>query len=271
MSGGWIKVEKDLREDLRVKRMAKLLNDKHPALCNACAFQDGALLITVVIGALNQLWMHADTFARDDDTLDITADEIDQLAGIQGFAQILPVDWLEILDSDSVKLPGYQGHNGSEAKRKAQTAKRVSKHRASHGEKRTSVTQPSQPETHPRYQTRLDQTKTRLEKREEAPAQIDEPKIVPPAGLDRPTWTRWLAYRQKIKKPIKPPSTEAAQKALAAYGADQAAVVEQSIAQGWQGLFPLKRGNGAHSADEVPTRTWRPSPEDDEEIPHASR
>jgi len=90
-------------------------------------------------------------------------------------------------------------------------------------------------------------------------------------GLDQAVWTRWLAYRQKIKKPIKPPSVEAAQKALAAFGADQAAVVEQSIAQGWQGLFALKRANGIHPADEQPTRTWRPSAEDDEEIPHVGR
>jgi hypothetical protein len=32
----------------------------------------------------------------------------------------------------------------------------------------------------------------------------------------------------------------AAQRKLAGFGAGQAAVVEQSIANGWQGLFPLK-------------------------------
>jgi HNH endonuclease len=94
----------------------------------------------------------------------------------------------------------------------------------------------------------------------------------PPAGLDAAIWNRWLTYRQQIKKPIKSASMQAAQKALAAYGTDQAAVVEQSIAQGWQGLFPLKRnGNGVHPADEVPTRTWRPDPKDDEEPTDASR
>jgi hypothetical protein len=160
LSGGWIKVEKDLREDLRVKRMARLLGERHPALCNAGAFQDSVILITIVVGALNQLWMHADTFARDDDTLDITCDEIDELAGIQGFAQILPRDWLQIVDSECVELPGFQEHNGSEAKRKAQTAKRVSKHRATHG-KRSSVTETDQPVTHQRYQTRPDQTRPR--------------------------------------------------------------------------------------------------------------
>lgn len=96
------------------------------------------------------------------------------------------------------------------------------------------------------------------------------PDFPSPNGLDQATWTRWLAYRQKIKKPIKPPSMEAAQKSLAAFGSDQAAVVEQSIAQGWQGLFALKRnGNGTRHADE-PALTWRPPP-DEELEPHAPK
>ncbi len=164
MSSGWIKFEKDLREDLRVKRMARLLGERHPTFRNAGAFQDGVILITVVLGALSQLWMHADTFARDDDTLDITCAEIDQLAGIQDFSQIIPQDWLEILDPDRVKLPKFQEHNGSEAKRKAQTAKRVSKHRSTH-QKRNGVTSVIKPETQVRYQTRprpdQDQDQTR--------------------------------------------------------------------------------------------------------------
>lgn len=59
-------------------------------------------------------------------------------------------------------------------------------------------------------------------------------------GLDVRAWDRWLAYRRDTRKPIRPASEEAAAKALAAFGKDQAAVVEQSIAQGWQGLFALK-------------------------------
>ncbi|MFT3960514.1 helix-turn-helix domain-containing protein [Propionivibrio sp.] len=61
-----------------------------------------------------------------------------------------------------------------------------------------------------------------------------------PAGLDLDAWNRWLAYRKEIRKAIKPASVLAAQRQLAGFGADQAAVVEQSIANGWQGLFALK-------------------------------
>lgn len=61
-----------------------------------------------------------------------------------------------------------------------------------------------------------------------------------PAGLDASAWARFLDYRQKIRKTIKPVSMLAAQRKLAGFGADQAAVVEQSIANGWEGLFALK-------------------------------
>lgn len=62
-------------------------------------------------------------------------------------------------------------------------------------------------------------------------------------GLDPESWTRWEEYRRKSGKPIKPASLEAAQKKLASFGSSQAIVVEESIANGYQGLFPPK-GNG---------------------------
>jgi hypothetical protein len=60
-------------------------------------------------------------------------------------------------------------------------------------------------------------------------------------GLDEEVWQRWVAYRKSIGKPLRPVSLNAAAVDLAKHGANQAAVVEQSVAQGWQGLFPLKQ------------------------------
>jgi hypothetical protein len=81
-----------------------------------------------------------------------------------------------------------------------------------------------------------------------------------PDGLDATVWTQWAAYRRQIGKPLKPASIPAAQLALAAYGSDQAAVVAQSIAQGWQGLFPLKdvrsRGQKAEDANVDAALKW---------------
>jgi hypothetical protein len=84
------------------------------------------------------LWIFADSHARQDNTLDMSVDELNQWIGIDGFCELMPADWLIIRDEHTVELPDYQEHNGVEARKKALTQKRVAKHRSN--EKRTSVT-----------------------------------------------------------------------------------------------------------------------------------
>lgn len=80
----------------------------------------------------------------------------------------------------------------------------------------------------------------------------------PVAGLDLVSWERWVKYRSEIRKPIKPASVESAQRALAAFKGDQAAVVEHSIANGYQGLFPLSAAKvvSANGNDDA-ARAWQ--------------
>jgi hypothetical protein len=216
---GWIKAEKDLCQDIRVLRMANILKG------NASALQG----VTLVLGGLIRLWMHADSFARDDDTLDITLNEIDQLTGIDGFAQALPADWLEVLNENCVKLPAFHAHNGTDAKRKALTAKRVAHHRD-----RVKLNGVSNSNAHALPdQTRPDQTNN---KKAAAPPVVTEP--VP--GLSQQAWAEWVAYRIAIRKPIKPFSVNLAQRQLAKYGAQQLEVVNHSIANSYQGLIAPK-------------------------------
>lgn len=60
-------------------------------------------------------------------------------------------------------------------------------------------------------------------------------------GLNIEAWTAWEKYRREMRKAIKGASIEAAQKKLASFGQQQAAVVKQSIEQGWTGLFPIRK------------------------------
>ena len=71
--------------------------------------------------------------------------------------------------------------------------------------------------------------------------------------LDVAAWERWKAYRTAIRKPIKPASEHAMQMKLAKYGADQDAVVNQSISNQWQGLFDLKVSKPAPGEKPVKT------------------
>jgi len=59
--------------------------------------------------------------------------------------------------------------------------------------------------------------------------------------LDEAAWERWVAYRKAIRKPIKEVSEHAMKLKLSRFGADQDAVVEQSIAGQYQGLFELHK------------------------------
>jgi hypothetical protein len=127
---GWIQLDKDLREDVRVQRMARALVTRGDV--TQLRYKTRAA-VTLVLGGLAQLWMHADAFARNDNALEITSDEIDELTGIEGFAQLLPSDWLKILDAQRVELPGFQEHNGTTAKSRALTNRRVARFRAKSG------------------------------------------------------------------------------------------------------------------------------------------
>ena len=59
--------------------------------------------------------------------------------------------------------------------------------------------------------------------------------------LDEAAWEQWVAYRKAIRKTIKPASEHAMKLKLSRFGADQQAVVDQSIAGQYQGLFELHK------------------------------
>jgi hypothetical protein len=175
---GWIKWEKDLETDPRFTRMVRQIAKRSgnapalqgPAACNASAF-----MVTATMGALLRLWSYADTHIRQDDTLDMSPAEVDELVGLPGFAEALPDEWLRATEDGHVELPGYQAHNSVEAKKKAQTAKRVAKHRAAtRNAGVTPVTQGSVTGALP-DQTRPDQDQTSsLRSRERAGTRAPE-------------------------------------------------------------------------------------------------
>lgn len=114
-----------------------------------------------------------------------------------------------------------------------------------------------------RIKDRKDQGSSRARARDDdSPGQA--PKAAPelPPGLDPAAWKRWCDYRREIRKPLKPVSLPAAQRELAAFGCDQSAVVEQSVANGYQGLFALKsRSNGSGHHAGKPARRLRTADE----------
>lgn len=68
----------------------------------------------------------------------------------------------------------------------------------------------------------------------------------------RTSWGTWLTYRKQIKKPYRSEMSEqAALKNLSKYSEEDAILmIENSIANGWQGLFDVK-GNGRKTTEVV--------------------
>jgi hypothetical protein len=234
---GWIKLEKTLEDDPRVKKMAKNLVTQERYKCNACASH----AVTLVLGSLARLWFYADTHVLDDDTLAVGIDDIGEIVGIESFGHLLPGDWLEVIDSDHVKLPNFHTHNGTEAKRRATTQKRVEKHRKTVTHKRYKE--------NPTGNARVTQARLPDQDQDQDPDQDHKEEGVfsekDVTGLDLNAWHDWVAYRAKRKPAIKPESRRKAAEQLAALGDGQRAAVDHSIANGYQGLIPPKEnGNG---------------------------
>src|SRR5581483_5730749 len=179
---GWIKWEKDLENDPRFRRMVKeLLAAREIDPRNATPLQV-ATHVTLLSGALLRLWSHADTYLREEDTFDMSAQDVDAYLGIPEFSSICCHDWFNETESGRVQLPGFHDKNSPEQREKDQTAKRVARHRA---KQRNAPPLPDQ--------TRPDQTK------EESASDFREGKgrtpEPPPGDLDAIAWTRWVEYR----------------------------------------------------------------------------
>lgn len=159
----WIKFEKDLLTDPRVLRIAKSLESRW-SLSEETAVSQGAAIgndvalpaVTLVCGALIRMWCLADTHLDSDNILPLNMIEIDEVVGIPGFTELLPADWFEPIDDGRTKLPNFHEHNGTEAKKKASTQKRVARFRKRNaGALQTRNASPLPDQTRPRpYQTK---------------------------------------------------------------------------------------------------------------------
>jgi hypothetical protein len=182
---GWIKIEKDLKDDPRILRMASRLRHADVTLASRS--------VPMVIGALVTLWWYADTHIGDDDVLAIGADEVDQLVGLPGFCALMPRDWLEIIDAEHVKLIDYTVHNGTLAKNRALQQKRQERHRENTPESRprhADVTPDALPDKTRQDQTRQDQEKT--------PSASATPRNGKPRKLSHEADPEWLLDLKRV-------------------------------------------------------------------------
>jgi hypothetical protein len=139
-AGPWVKLEKSLYLDARIHAIARELKrraqgpDALPSLVSI----DHNAFVAMAIGAVGILWITCEQLVDDFDRVPYTPDDIDQFVGIKGFCELLPAEWLVIVDG-YVTLPNFHKHNGTLARKNALNARRMAQARAL--EKRTQSAQ----------------------------------------------------------------------------------------------------------------------------------
>lgn len=113
MAADWIKMRGNLWDDPRVARLCDLT---------------GAGEATIV-GGLYWLWSMADQHSLDGSLPGLSPHQIDRKSGVAGLADaLLDVGWL-VATGDGVEVPRFNEHNGRSAKKRAETGRRVVRHR----------------------------------------------------------------------------------------------------------------------------------------------
>ena len=110
----WIKIETTLPQKPEVVKISAILQKKSAE----------------VVGGLVLLWCLTDGLTEDGFLQYYTREEIDRVTGLKGFGRALErVGWIEYSE-EGIRLVNYEKHNGRSAKKRAETARRVGRHRA---------------------------------------------------------------------------------------------------------------------------------------------
>lgn len=89
--------------------------------------------------------------------------------------------------------------------------------------------------------------------KKKAGAEIEAPP--PPEHADPEVWERFRKHRRQLRRPLTPEAVRLIARRLAEHPQDANEMLENSIANGWTGVFPLRRnGKGASSPEESAAR-----------------
>ena len=114
MAGDWIKMRGNLWDDPRISKIVEATDTNE----------------ATVIGGLYWLWATADQHSEDGILLGLTPKSIDRKTGINGFGvALISIGWLAD-HPEGVRITHFEEHNGTSAKSRLMTAKRVAEHKS---------------------------------------------------------------------------------------------------------------------------------------------
>lgn len=119
MAGDWIKMRDNLWDDPRVAKLVDMTDSSEAA----------------VIGSLYWLWATADQHTEDGIMQGLTTRSIDRKTGVKGFADaLIAIGWIAD-HPEGIRIVDFEKHNGTSAKKRCQTAKRVANHESANAGK----------------------------------------------------------------------------------------------------------------------------------------
>jgi hypothetical protein len=216
VAGDWIKVEHATAHKPEVLYMAELLGISRREM----------------VGLITDYLIWLDVNARTEFVPNVSRLCLDSSLDCPGFSATMErIGWLKWDENGTMMwIANYAAHNGKSAKTRAYEQKKKSRQR-----------EKMRPDFVP--------VDGGLEKRREEKSIKPEPPHTPPSGVSVETWEAWRRYRKgkltvdAIRLQTRLLEDEAKR------GSDPNAIIEQSIRNGWSGLFPLKTGvNGNHVA-----------------------
>ena len=78
-----------------------------------------------------------------------------------------------------------------------------------------------------------------------------------PQWLNKEAWAEWVQFRKEIRKPLKPTTIKLQLKMLEKHKENHVEILETSIQNGWQGLFPNKARSYPQKEVEVGSISWQ--------------
>lgn len=153
MAGDWIKMRGNLWDDPRVAKMVDMTDSSEAA----------------IVGALYWLWATADQHTEDGIMEGLTLRGIDRKTGVKGFGDALvAIGWVAD-HPDGVRIIDFEKHNGTSAKKRCATAKRVSVYRTGNDD----VTQQALQDEHESVTSALAREEKRREENNNTPLPPD--------------------------------------------------------------------------------------------------
>lgn len=240
MASSWIKVEVITPDKPKIFQIAEIMNIDPDA----------------VLGKMVRIWAWADQQTVDGNAGSVTKGVLDRIAFITGFADaLITVGWLAY-DGNRLVLPNFERHNGESSKKRALTNRRVAAHRKNETQK---VTHAALQKALPEEEEEEEEEIKELKDPPNPPRERKKAKSYPyPEQLNAAAWEEWKAYRRenrfKAYAPTERSEGEAITKLLTLSGGDsktQMLIVQQSMGNGWAGLFELKGSTGKRDVNVI--------------------